>query len=73
MARIPGCELWLDIVANYYKTKSFYLIGGRKEVIEATIAKLNSKFKGINISNYRDGYIKTEAEELALIEDIKKT
>ncbi|TDU42880.1 UDP-N-acetyl-D-mannosaminouronate:lipid I N-acetyl-D-mannosaminouronosyltransferase [Gelidibacter sediminis] len=72
VVKIPGCELWLDVVQNYHKTKSFYLIGGKQEVIEATVSKLRAEFKGINICNYRDGYIKTEAEELALIEDIKK-
>ena len=71
-SRIPGCELWLDLVQNYYKMKSFYFVGGKQDVIEATMAKLNSEFKGITICNFRNGYIKTEAEEQALIEDIKK-
>ncbi|REG89973.1 WecB/TagA/CpsF family glycosyltransferase [Winogradskyella sediminis] len=72
VVKIPGCELWLDVVANYYKTKSFYLVGGKQEVIEETVSKLKSEFNGINICNYRNGYIKTEVEELALIDDIKK-
>jgi len=72
VVRIPGCELWLDVVASYYKTKSFYLIGGRQEVIEATTKRLKLEFKGINICNFRNGFIKTEAEEIDLIEDIKK-
>ncbi len=72
VVKIPGCELWLDVVQNYYKTKTFYLVGGKQEVIEETITKLNSEFKGITIVNFRNGYIKTEAEELALIEDIKR-
>lgn len=72
VVKIPGCELWLDVVANYYKTKSFYLVGGKQEVIEETIDKLNSEFEGITICNYRNGYIKTQEEEKALIEDIKK-
>ena len=70
--KIPGVELWLDLISNYYKTKSFYLIGGKQEVIEATVSKLKSEFKGIKINNFRNGYIKTTAEELALIEDIIK-
>jgi UDP-N-acetyl-D-mannosaminouronate:lipid I N-acetyl-D-mannosaminouronosyltransferase len=70
--KIPGVELWLDLINSYYKTKSFYLIGGKQEVIEATVSKLKSEFKGITISNFRNGYIKTEVEELALIEDIIK-
>lgn len=72
VVKIPGCELWLDVVKDYHKTKSFYLVGGKQEVIEATSKKLKSEFKGINICNYRNGYIKTDTEELALIEDIKK-
>ncbi|MGK0430803.1 MAG: UDP-N-acetyl-D-mannosaminouronate:lipid I N-acetyl-D-mannosaminouronosyltransferase [Psychroserpens sp.] len=60
------------MVSHYYKTKSFYLVGGKQEIIEDTVAKLNADFKGITICNYRNGYVKTEAEELALIEDIKK-
>ena len=72
VVKIPGCELWLDVVQNYHQTKSFYLVGGKQDIIEDTVAKLKSEFKGINICEYRNGYIKTEAEELALIEDIKK-
>ncbi|MFT7049598.1 MAG: UDP-N-acetyl-D-mannosaminouronate:lipid I N-acetyl-D-mannosaminouronosyltransferase [Psychroserpens sp.] len=72
VVKIPGCELWLDVVSNYYTTKSFYLVGGQQDIIEATVNQLKSEFEGINICNYRNGYIKTEAEELTLIADIKK-
>ncbi|WP_298892539.1 WecB/TagA/CpsF family glycosyltransferase [uncultured Psychroserpens sp.] len=72
VVKIPGCELWLDVVQHYYKTKSFYLVGGKQEIIEATVTQLKSEFDGINICNFRNGYIKTEAEEQALIADIKK-
>lgn len=70
VVKIPGCELWLDIIAQHYKIKSFYLVGGKQEIIEETVTKLKEEFPGINIINYRNGYIKTEAEEKALIEDI---
>lgn len=71
VAKIPGCELWLMIISALYKEgKSFYLVGGKPEVIEATVAKLKDEFVGINISNYRDGYIKSDEEKLLLIEDI---
>ena len=72
VVKLPGCEHWLDVIKNYYKTKTFYLIGGREEVIEATVAKLRENFKGIDICNYRNGYLSTESEEGAVIEDIKK-
>ena len=71
VAKIPGCELWLKIISALYKEgKSFYLVGGKPEVIEATVAKLKDQFAGINISNYRDGYIKSDEEKQLLIEDI---
>ena len=69
--KIPGCELWLDIIAYTYKNKSFYLIGGKQQVIDETIEKLKNEFKGINILNYRNGYVKTEQEKIDLIQDIK--
>ena len=72
VVKIPGCELWLNIIKKHYKAKSFYLVGGKQAVIESTVIKLKAQFEGINICNFRNGYIKTETEELALIEDIKK-
>lgn len=71
VVKIPGCELWLKIISALYKEgKSFYLVGGKPAVIEATVAKLKEEFVGINISNYRDGYIKSDEEKQLLIEDI---
>lgn len=68
--KIPGCELWLKIVAHFVATHSFYLVGGKPEVIEATVEKLRQEYPGINIVGYRDGYIKTDEEREALIDDI---
>ena len=69
--KIPGCELWLDIIEHTFKDKTFYLVGGKQQVIEDTIKKLKKEFKGINILNYRNGYIKTEQEKIELIHEIK--
>lgn len=68
--KIPGCELWLDIVKAHHKDKSFYLIGGKQEVIEQTVKQLKTDFPGINIVSWRNGYIKTDKEQNSLIEDI---
>lgn len=68
--KIPGCELWLKIIERFYKEKSFYLVGGKPQVIEETIAKLRREYKGIHIVGYRNGYIKTEEERKGLIKDI---
>lgn len=69
--KIPGCELWLKIIESLYrKDKSFYLIGSKEDVIETTVAKLKKEFPEINIVNYRNGYIKSDEEKVALINDI---
>jgi len=69
--KIPGCELWLDIIAHTYNNKSFYFVGGKQLVIDETVEKLKKEFKGINILNYRNGYLKTKQEKIDLIQDIK--
>ena len=68
--RIAGADLWLDIVRESYKEKSFYLIGGKQDVIDDTIAKLKKEFNGIRILGYRNGYIKTDEERDTLIRDV---
>ena len=68
--RIAGCDLWLEIIRESYRGMSFYLIGGKQEVIDETIAKLKREFEGINIVGYRNGYIKTNEERNALIQDV---
>lgn len=68
--KIAGCELWLHIISRYYKEKSFYLIGAKPEVIEEVISKLREEYPGINIIGYRDGYIKSEEERNALIDEV---
>ena len=68
--KIPGCELWLDIIKTYYKEKSFYLIGGDQTTIQSTVEKLEEEFIGIKICNYRNGFFKGSFEKESLIKDI---
>ena len=69
--RIPGCELWLDIVARFApEGKSFYLVGARQEVIEGTVARLREMHPGIRIAGYRNGFINSDEEKRQLIVDI---
>lgn len=70
--RIPGCELWLDIIAEYENKKTFYLVGGKDEVIEKTISKLKSDYPNISILGYRNGYLNEDEERLAVIDDISQ-
>ena len=68
--KVPGCELWLKIVARFSKEKTFYLVGGKPQVIEETVEKLRKEYPGIRIVGHRDGYLKTEEERQALIADV---
>lgn len=68
--KIPGCELWLRIIQKFYKEKTFYLIGATSDVIKETVNKLYLDYPGINIVNFRNGYIKTEEERKNVIDDI---
>lgn len=73
VVKIPGCELWLDIVRAHYRDKRFYFVGGKDEVIRQTVTQLNKEFSGIQVVNYRNGYLKDEAERQALIDDVVAT
>lgn len=68
--KIPGCELWLDIINKYYKTKSFYLVGSTEKVITDSVTKLKELYPGIAICGFRNGYIKSDQEKMLLINDI---
>lgn len=70
VVRIAGCDLWLNIIKESYGEKTFYLIGGKQDVIDDTISKLKSEYKGIKIVGYRNGYIQTEEEKNAIIQDV---
>ena len=71
LIKIPGCELWLEIINRFYKTKSFYLVGGNQEIIEATFLRLKNDFPKIQILNYRNGYLNGDLEKHELLQDIK--
>lgn len=70
--RIAGCDLWLDIIRESYKEKTFYLVGGKQEVIDDTVSKLRNEFEGINILGFRNGYIKDLKEHIGLMLDVIK-
>lgn len=55
--KIPGVELWLDIVNKFYKEKSFYLVGSSQKVVTNTVELLREEYPEIDIKNYRNGYL----------------
>lgn len=68
--KMAGCELWLSLVEQFHKDKTFYLVGGKQEVIEQTVHKLRGMYPDIRIVGYRNGYLSTEEEKNKLIADI---
>jgi UDP-N-acetyl-D-mannosaminouronate:lipid I N-acetyl-D-mannosaminouronosyltransferase len=70
--KIPGCELWLSIIEQYYNSKTFYLVGGTEATINKTVRKLKRQFLNIDIVGHCNGYFSKNVEA-DLIEDIKST
>lgn len=68
--KVAGCELWLSIIEQYYKEKTFYLVGGKQTIIEETVHKLKAQFPGIQIVGYRNGYLQSDNERQQLINDV---
>lgn len=68
--RIAGCDLWLEIIRESVRKKTFYLIGGRQEVIDDTVRMLRQDFEGIQIVGCRNGYLKSDEERMAVIDDV---
>ena len=68
--KIAGCELWLKIVERFAGKRSFYIIGGKKAVNDATVERLRHDYPGIDIVGHRDGYQRTANERRALIDDV---
>lgn len=68
--KVAGCELWLQLVERFHMQKTFYLVGGRQAVIEETVKKLRQQYPGIHIVGHRNGYLPTEADRQALLDDI---
>jgi UDP-N-acetyl-D-mannosaminouronate:lipid I N-acetyl-D-mannosaminouronosyltransferase len=70
VVKIPGCELWLEIIRRYSKEKTFYLVGGKDDVVNQTIKKIKSEFPTIQIVGFRNGYLNDDNEKRELILDI---
>ena len=69
--KIPGSEIWLDIVNRYQNEKSFYLIGTTTEVIENTVKKLKLEYPNINILGYQNGFI-NDIQKIELKEKLQE-
>ncbi len=68
--KLPGSELWLDIIQRFEQHKTFYFIGSTNSVIKNTVKKLKREFPHIKIIGYQDGYFKDNDKE-ELIKKLK--
>lgn len=68
--KLPGCEIWYKIIERFHGEKTFYIIGAKPEVHDATIKKLKKDFPDIRIVGHRNGYFKTAEERQAVIDDV---
>ena len=57
-------------ITRFYREKTFYLVGGKQQIINETVEKLRFEYEDIQIVGYRNGYIKTDEEKRQLIDDI---
>ena len=69
--KIPGAELWLDIIKKFHNEKTFYLLGSAQDIIDKTVAKLKIEYPNINIVGYQNGFLK-EGDKESLIKELKK-
>ena len=69
--KLPGCDLWLEILNNNRFSK-IVLIGGSEIVLEKTLCKLQKEFPLIKVVHAQDGYGLFDCENLGKIFSTKK-
>lgn len=66
--RMAGADLWLTILRRYAAQRSFFLVGGAEEVIQAVTKRLLRQYPGMRLRS-RNGYL-SEADVQALATEI---
>lgn len=70
LCRIPGCELWENLMIEAGKNNiSVYILGADKAVVEKTVAKLNNY--NVNVVGYHDGYFLDDDQMIQEIIDTR--
>ena len=62
--KYPGHKMWLDIIEKTHTNKKFYILGATSEVVTEVVQKLKTIYPGINIVNFRDGYLNDNDVEI---------
>jgi|LSQX01.1.fsa_nt_gb UDP-N-acetyl-D-mannosaminouronate:lipid I N-acetyl-D-mannosaminouronosyltransferase len=71
LPRLPGVEVWLEIIKDD-PTKKYFLLGAKKEVLYETVSRLKQNYPTINIVGSHDGYF-TEKDIPKIIESIQNS
>ncbi len=66
--KLPGSELWLDIIQKFEKTKTFYFIGSTETVIRNTVKRLKKEYPQIKVVGYRNGFFKNNDKRKLIVE-----
>ncbi len=66
--KLPGSELWLDIIQKFEKTKTFYFIGSTETVIRNTVKRLKKEYPQIKVVEYRNGFLKNNDKRKLIVE-----
>ena len=69
--RITGVDISYKLLelANKY-SKSIYLLGASKDVIELTVKNINKEYPKVNILGYSDGYVDNKDDIFKRIKNI---
>lgn len=71
LSRIPGCELWEQLmIASSYNNKSVFLVGAEEQVVSKTKSLLEDRYN-VNVVGYANGFFENENHLINEILDIK--
>ena len=60
--KIPGCELWLEVIERFCETKTVYFLGANPNTLKAAIGKLNDIYPRLKIIGSQHGYFDLSSE-----------
>jgi UDP-N-acetyl-D-mannosaminouronate:lipid I N-acetyl-D-mannosaminouronosyltransferase len=68
--RLPGADLWLELIDRYAGSRSFFLLGSTQAVVDAVAAKLRARHPQIELW-HRNGYLSAQ-EDGQLEEELRR-
>jgi len=69
--RVAGCDLVFSLFDAVKGTRTVYLLGGKPGVAEKAKINMESKFSGLKVVGFHDGYFEAK-EERSIIKEIRE-